>query len=319
MFGNLLLTISWDYVYSAKTSIDKVTRLDEMTKEMVEICFPEVTVKYKNQDLPYITAQLKKMSRLKKKEYKKNGRSEKYKRMNSEYKKKLKEESARYLEKNVNLIKGTNPAKAARILRTLGADPGNVQDKGFTLSNHQEAGLSVEEQRKEILQFFAKVSQEYLPLEEDRLPDEVREKISKGKLPETIPFLDHISIMEALRLTKHTMSKAPGDMPPSIRQEFYQWLAEPYRDILLEIVKSGQWPSQWKREFGTPIPKEKPPLESEEQLRVISITNKLSMTSEKFLLKWIWPYVSRKLDRDQFGGMSDNSVSHYLIEVANAI
>ena len=43
------------------------------------------------------------------------------------------------------------------------------------------------------------------------------------------------------------------------------------------------------------------------------------MTSEKFLLKWIWPYVSKKLDRDQFGGMSDNSVAHYLIEVANAI
>ena len=76
MFGNLLLTVSWDYVYLAKTSIDKVTKLDEMTNEMVEICFPEVTVKYNNQDLPYITAQLKKMARLKKKEFKKNGRSE---------------------------------------------------------------------------------------------------------------------------------------------------------------------------------------------------------------------------------------------------
>ena len=151
MFGNLLLTVSWDYVYLAKTSIDKVTKLDEMTKEMVEICFPEVTVKYNNQYLLYITAQLKKMARLKKKEYKKNGRSEKYKRMNFEYKKNLKEESARYLEKNVNLIKCTNPAKAARVLRTLGAEPGDVQEKGFTLSNHQEAGLSVEEQRQEIL------------------------------------------------------------------------------------------------------------------------------------------------------------------------
>ena len=51
-------------------------------------------------------------------------------------------------------------------------------------------------------------------------------------------------------------------------------MAEPYLDILKKIVITGRWPSKWKDEFGTPIPKENPPLENEEQLRVISITNK---------------------------------------------
>ena len=64
---------------------------------------------------------------------------------------------------------------------------------------------------------------------------------------------------------------------------------------------------------------ENPPLENVEQLRVISITNKLSIMSEKFILRWIWPHIKHNIDRDQFGGISRNSVAHYLIEITNFI
>ena len=43
------------------------------------------------------------------------------------------------------------------------------------------------------------------------------------------------------------------------------------------------------------------------------------MTSEKYILRWIWPFVRNNLDRDQFGGIAQNSVAHYLIEVTNFI
>ena len=41
--------------------------------------------------------------------------------------------------------------------------------------------------------------------------------------------------------------------------------------------------------------------------------------TEKFVLRWMWPYVREHMDRDQFGGIAKNSVSHYLIEVTNFI
>ena len=89
--------------------------------------------------------------------------------------------------------------------------------------------------------------------------------------------------------------------------------------ILTNIVNTGRWPSVWKREYGTPIPKEPLPIEGEDQLRIISITNKLSMITEQFIIRWIWPHVCDKVDRNQYGGITSNSVSHYLIEITNFI
>ena len=154
---------------------------------------------------------------------------------------------------------------------------------------------------------------------EDDLSTDVKESLSKALVPENIPFLDLMAAKEALRTTNHTMSQAPGDLPASLRKEFYQWLAEPFLSIMRRIVVTGEWPAKWKQEWGTPIPKEALPITNEDQLRIISITNKMSMTAERFLLKWMWPYLKVHMDRDQFGGTASNSVSHYLIELTNFI
>ena len=61
-------------------------------------------------------------------------------------------EALRHLEKNVSLVKNVNPRWAAP-----GAAPGEIQEKGFTLTKHTEAGLSQEAQRNEILNCFANV------------------------------------------------------------------------------------------------------------------------------------------------------------------
>jgi len=56
-------------------------------------------------------------------------------------------------------------------------------------------------------------------------------------------------VKEALRLAKHTWSQAPGDLIPSLRKEFFQWLAEPFLDILQKIVVTGEWPVKWKTDY----------------------------------------------------------------------
>ena len=143
--------------------------------------------------------------------------------------------------------------------------------------------------------------------------------LNDSKPPKDIPFTDEISIMKALRKTKITMSHVPGDLPPALRSEFFQWLTEPFKNIIVEIVTSREWPMARKVEYGNPIVKETPPVESEDSLRVISITNKLSMCAEQFVIRWAWPYLKDKIDRDQFGGITGNAVSHYLIELTNFV
>ena len=71
-------------------------------------------------------------------------------------------------------------------------------------------------------------------------------------------------------------------------------------------------------EYVTPIPKITPP-ETEEDLRNISLTSDLSKDYENFLAKWLMPYISRRIDPGQFGGLSGHSTVHYLITLYNFI
>ena len=87
----MILSVSWEYVAMADECNSMVDRLDTMVEEMVNIAFPEVKLRMNNYDLPYITAELKRMDRVKKREYKKYGRSVRFGELNREYKSKLKE------------------------------------------------------------------------------------------------------------------------------------------------------------------------------------------------------------------------------------
>ena len=92
-----------------------------------------------NFDKPYITAELKRLDRQIKREYKKIYRSEKYPRLKISYDEKLKKAAQEYLEKNVRCLKEDDPGKAYISLKKMAAHP----DKGsFTLISHLEDNLS---------------------------------------------------------------------------------------------------------------------------------------------------------------------------------
>ena len=82
-------------------------------------------------------------------------------------------------------------------------------------------------------------------------------------------------------------------------------------NIFNSITKSGQYPRQWVKESVTPIPKV-PNVESEDDLRNISLTADLSKDYENFIADWLEPYLIL-LDQGQFGGRKKHSIVHYLV------
>ena len=66
------------------------------------------------------------------------------------------------------------------------------------------------------------------------------------------------------------------------------------------------------KESVTPIPKV-PNVESEDDLRNISLTADLSKDYENFMVDWLEPYLLTKLDPGQFGGRKKHSIVHYLV------
>ena len=201
----------------------------------------------------------------------------------------------------------------------MAAQPGDNQDEGsFTLLSHLEDNLTSEESIEKIAQHFASISQEFLPLNYNLLPPDVQIKldqfISESELPE---IQDH-DVYLKIKKTKKPRSSVPGDLPRRIVQEFGPELAAPASKIFRNIIRTGHWPKPWRTEYGTPLQKETNPV-TEDQLRVISLTNYLSKVFEQYVMIWLLEHVGKQMDWGQYGGMKGSSISHYLIEFVNHI
>ena len=204
-------------------------------------------------DKPYITAELKKLDRKVKRIYRRHGKSDNYKILKSSYDDKLAKAAEAYLIKNVRSLKEDNPGKAYTTLKKMSAQPGDQSDEGnFTLISHLDANLTKEESIEKIAEHFSNISQEYLPLRVQSLPDAIQSKINQPVILEDLPEIsDHI-VYEKIQHSKKPRSSVPGDLPRRLVQEFAPELAAPAGNI----TKTGHWTKSWRVEYGTPLQSE---------------------------------------------------------------
>ena len=221
-----------------------------------------------------------------------------------------------FIRNKVDELKEAEPEKAFRVLKSMGAQPGDCTDDcTFTLPSHQEANLSDQECAERIAQHFASISGEYPPLNPDLLPERVKARLSDGTKP---PIISEYDCYVKLKVAKKPKSVIPGDLPSAIVKEFKEELANPLHKLLNNITQSAVWPEQYKIEYVTPISKTTLP-QNEDDLRPISLTSFFSKCMEQFVVQWLLKYIGDKMDFRQYGGTRGNSVSHYLIEFVNFI
>ena len=90
-------------------------------------------------------------------------KGEKYKTVSKLFKTKYKAEAEKYLNKNLDALRESNPGQAYSILKKMGAQPGDCVDgNGFTLPGHENENLSDEEAAERIADHFAAIRQEGL-------------------------------------------------------------------------------------------------------------------------------------------------------------
>ena len=258
------------------------------------------------------------MDRKKKREWKNKGKSEKYIQLRNEFRHKYKKAASDFLKKCVSDLKISEPGKAAATLKRMGAQPGDCEEGGtFTLLSHIRENLSVDQQLERLTKYFVSVSQEFPPLQIEQLSEYTRQKLA-NICEDDIPKLEEYQIFSILDNCKKKKSSVPGDMPPRLFYEASAGLATPAARIMNNMLRTGDWPSQYKTEWGVPIQKTKP-AKDESQTRIISCSNKMNIVFEKQIVFWLMKYVGHKLDPDQFGGQKGSSTSHYLIEMTNFI
>ena len=282
-----------------------------------ELC-PTQTMRVSGQDKPFINKELKALNRRKQREYNKNGKSAKYKQLAAVFSRRYKAAARGYIRNKVDELKEAEPGKAFRVLKSMGAQPGDCTDDGtftFTLPSHQEANLSDQECAERIAEHFASISGEYPPLNPDLLPDRVKTRLADGS---KAPIVTEYDCYIKLKAAKKPKSVIPGDLPSAIVKEFKEELAYPLHRLVNNITQSGVWPEQYKIEYITPIAKTTLP-QNEDDLRPISLTAFFSKCMEQFVVQWLLEYIGDKMDFRQYGGTRGNSISHYLIEFINFI
>ena len=191
----------------------------------------EKTMRISSQDKPWINQELKSLNRRKQREWTQHGKSEKYDKL--QFKSKYKAAAKRFIESKVDALKETQPGKAYKILKSMGAQPGDCTDShSFTLPNH--TSLTDQESADQIAEHFASISREFLPLDVKILPERVRSRLCEESVA---PIITEYECYTRLIAAKKPTSGVPGDLPSVIIKEFTVELANPVSKLLNNIVQ----------------------------------------------------------------------------------
>ena len=164
--------------------------------------------------------------------------------------------------------------------------------------------LSSKESAQKIACHFAAISNDYSKIDSAQLPAYL-----PAQMPPRIEEHEVYSRLLSMRKTKSTL---PIDLPDELRIECAAHLALPLSLIFNNCLTHSTYPTIWKQEWVTPVPKVNHPKDISD-LRKISCTSDFSKTFESFLKDWIIEYISSKLDMRQFGGQKGMGTEHMMV------
>ena len=279
---------NWGALRRDMSTTEQAQIFKQITEEQVNKYFPLKECRVSSTDKPWITKDIKKLDRLRKSEYKKNGKSTKYIGLLESYNRTFERAARTHLKQNVTELMEAAPGKAWQTLKKMGAQPGECGGQGgFTLTEHLEQNLTPEESLERIVKYFSDLSCQHPPLNIEMLPHRVQQKLNSDISTDDLPVISAHDIWQIQKGIKKTQSAVPGELPPRLRNEFSVELCEPAALIFNNITRSAEWCEDWKLEYGTPLEKVLNPA-NEGSLRIISITYHLSITYERFVLKWLF-------------------------------
>ena len=117
---------------------------------------------------------------------------------------------------------------------------------------------------------------------------------------------------------KNTRSTLEIVLPNKLRKEFSVELATPLTDIINTCLRQQCFPTLWKKELITPVPKITHPKVLKD-LRKISGTSDFSKVFEGFLKDWILSDISGNIDVGQYGGLKGSGTEHMLVGMVDRI
>ena len=168
-------------------------------------------------------------------------------------------------------------------------------------------GWSDKEIADDLAVFFSAITDEFRPLASSDVPCTVSDPMI---------YVEPHTVAERIRSARKPLTAVFGDPLPSTINTNADLLAISTTWIINLAMSSLTWPSAWKEETQSAIPKSASP-KSYEELRNISCTNFLAKILESFLFDRLSKEV--KLKKNQYGGIKGTGTVHFLIDVYQKI
>ena len=168
--------------------------------------------------------------------------------------------------------------------------------------------VSAEEQAEELADYFAAISQEFLPLNMKAIP-----KPDKQRTVNDVTTTDVASRIVHMRKPKSCVSIDP---PPRFVNMIATETAQALTPIINAVRRGEGWPKIWKTEEVSVIPKTGWP-EDYRQCRNVSCTSIYAKLCETYLLDQLYEEVPPEIC--QFGGLRGRSAEHLLAEMITEI
>jgi len=250
-FGNWIVHEQWSNLKKCTSSSEQAKELDTLLLEKLDLYCPKKSMKLSNVDKLFITSDIKRLDRQRRREYLKRGKTLKYYDLKKQFNALYKAEAKKYLDKNLESLSSCNPGQAYKILKRLGSQPGDTSNncETFILPDHEL--LPAADSAERIALHFSEISQSFPPLSVQSLPQRVKDKLSS---PGCAPKVSEYEVYRKMIRAKKPRSGTQYDLPKEIMQEFCPEIAGPLTKLINQIFESAEWPSHWKLEHVVPIP-----------------------------------------------------------------
>lgn len=274
-------------------------------KYIVEVCEEEIPWKstwVKSTDEPWVTDALRRQVKKRQGIFREQGRIGAWKDFKKLTRRMTRNAKKSFYDDQVEKMKtpGVLPFKAIKRLKD-----GEAKEQWEIQALFP--GRGDEEILEETATYFSAISQEF---EDVRLED-----IPPAPM-RTLPLLDVEYVSECMKNMKKPTSYISIDIPPAVVNQSTAALSTALAPVYNLMRRSEWWPSLWKTEEVSIIPKVANP-ESLDQTRNISCTSMFSKLGEEFMLMELHKEVS--LSERQFGGKRGCGTEHLLAEMSTDI
>ena len=268
----------------------------------MHITFPKHSYRVKTDEPKWfhegLRLQLKKVKRI----YKRQGNSRDFKQAKRSFRKDLYTAKMKFYDKYISDLQKTNPKQWHREIARLSKN-GGQRETHQPLKVPEFEDLNNSEQANRLADRIEKITKDYSIID----VESHMSTYSGG----TIISLTYQEVVSSIKSANIPRGLHPCDPPRQIIKRFAELFAAPLTIIYNRCIRTSVWPSAWKTELTTMIPKKKV-LDSAKDLRPIAITPIFSKILESIIRVPLLKDIHESMHKEQYGGVKGLSPNHYL-------